>query len=258
MHINKINFKKYVGQSCYDWKDIEMRFLGGNGYKGCATFYSAIMKYGWDNFYHVCLHDGVPEDDLDWLEIMSIRWEGSHVSEWGYNVRRGGKGYANKQEVRKKISLSAKEYQRSLSEYDRWHRSEIHKKENLSESTRKKLSLSKSGKNHHFYGKHLSEETKKKMSISRRGQKRTDETRKRISEANKGKVLSDSHLEAILESKKRPVMAINTKTGEKRSYSRVAEMCSDLNIKSTTSVYKYLNGIKTSPYKGWIFQLITQ
>ena len=50
VHTNKFNGKKYVGQTC---QKPEVRFgKNGSGYVGSRVFYNAILKYGWDNFYH--------------------------------------------------------------------------------------------------------------------------------------------------------------------------------------------------------------
>ena len=52
MHTNKINGKKYIGQT---FQNIEYRWRqDGSGYKG-QPFYNAIEKYGWDNFEHKIL-----------------------------------------------------------------------------------------------------------------------------------------------------------------------------------------------------------
>lgn len=78
--------------------------------------------------------------------------------------------------------------------------------------------------------------------------------------SQKGVAISEEHKNnisrAVKESKKHPVRAINVKTDEVREYDRVIDMCKNLNLSSDTQVYRYLNGIKTSPYKGWIFEYV--
>ena len=55
VHTNKINNKKYVGQTC---QKPESRWGNqGCGYKGCLLFERAIQKYGWDNFEHIILEN---------------------------------------------------------------------------------------------------------------------------------------------------------------------------------------------------------
>lgn len=51
-HINKVNGKIYIGQTC---RKPEYRWNDGKGYKECTYFYNAIEKYGWDNFDHEIL-----------------------------------------------------------------------------------------------------------------------------------------------------------------------------------------------------------
>lgn len=63
----------------------------------------------------------------------------------------------------------------------------IYKRKPISEETRKRLCISKSGKNNPFSGKKHSKETIKKMSISSSGENCLPETRKKMSIANSGK-----------------------------------------------------------------------
>jgi len=52
VHINKINNKKYVGQSV----NLKARWeSNGYYYRDSPYFYAAIQKYGWDNFEHIIL-----------------------------------------------------------------------------------------------------------------------------------------------------------------------------------------------------------
>ncbi len=59
----------------------------------------------------------------------------------------------------------------------------------VSEETKEKLSISKSGSNNPMYGIHLnvSEETRRKQSESLKGRPKSDEWKKKIGDANKGK-----------------------------------------------------------------------
>ena len=67
MHINKLNNKKYVGITSRNPN--ERWGKNGNRYKSSPHFYSAIQKYGWDNFEHIILKDNLTSEEADKLEI---------------------------------------------------------------------------------------------------------------------------------------------------------------------------------------------
>jgi len=55
-HINKANGKMYIGIS----SNLKNRWGGnGNRYEGCDAIYNAFNKYGWDQFYHFVLMNGL-------------------------------------------------------------------------------------------------------------------------------------------------------------------------------------------------------
>jgi hypothetical protein len=90
MHINKINGKKYVGITCQPLK----KRWGANGgcYRGSPYFYRAIKKYGWENFEHVIIAEGLFEEDAKQLEITLISKLDLRNPEYGYNMAAGGQG----------------------------------------------------------------------------------------------------------------------------------------------------------------------
>ena len=61
MHKNKINGKVYIGIT----SQIPTQRWGVNGknYRSSPHFYSAIQKYGWDNFEHNILLESLPRKD---------------------------------------------------------------------------------------------------------------------------------------------------------------------------------------------------
>ena len=86
-HINKMNGKVYIGQSC---NDIFTR-AGSNGtkYSGCTYFYEAIQKYGWDNFEHIVLLENLTQLEADIMEEELIRKYDTTNVDKGYNSKVG-------------------------------------------------------------------------------------------------------------------------------------------------------------------------
>ena len=50
----------------------EARWQGGNGYKNNSYFTRAIKKYGWENFKHEILFEGLTVDEAKTKEIELI------------------------------------------------------------------------------------------------------------------------------------------------------------------------------------------
>lgn len=85
MHRNKINGKVYIGQT----KNYKKRCAPGN-YKGCTKFYNAIQKYGWNNFSHSFLKEGLTQQQADFWECFYIKIFNSTNDAKGYNLSQGG------------------------------------------------------------------------------------------------------------------------------------------------------------------------
>ncbi len=100
-HINKINGKVYIGQTALN---VERRWRKGKGYK-IGIFKKAIEKYGWDNFEHIIIKDGLSKEEANLLEVSLIK----KYKELGicYNITDGGEGacgYRHTEESKKKMS----------------------------------------------------------------------------------------------------------------------------------------------------------
>lgn len=115
------NGKIYIGQTCQTTSNRYRH--DGTGYKNCTHFYAAIQKYGWDNFEHCVISEGLTKAEADWVEKYLIRYYNSDNKEHGYNMTIGGdnnfegkpswnKGRAWTEEERKKLS------EVSLNRYD--------------------------------------------------------------------------------------------------------------------------------------------
>lgn len=103
IHTNKMNGKKYVGQTC---QQVEARWKHGDGYKNNIYFYRAIQKYGWDNFTHEIIKDKLTLEEANQLEIKLIEQFHTTDNNYGYNLRQGGSHGALSAETIEKIRQS--------------------------------------------------------------------------------------------------------------------------------------------------------
>lgn len=87
VHINKTNDKKYVGLTS---KNPEKRWNNGYGYYSNKHFYSAILKYGWDNFQHLIVGEHLSVDEACKMEQDLISLYHSNNPNFGYNICAGG------------------------------------------------------------------------------------------------------------------------------------------------------------------------
>lgn len=142
VHINKVNGKKYVGQTC---KRPTERWDSGRGYKKCPYFWKAIKKYGWNNFEHEVIASHLTKEEADNFEILLIEKLNLRDRNYGYNLREGGSHGSISDETRQKIR-------------------EANTGKRHSDETIQKLREIKTGDKNDFYGKHHSEESKRKIS----------------------------------------------------------------------------------------------
>lgn len=160
--------KRYVGITC---TDVKKRWRDGKGYSTNDHFYRAIQKYGWDNFEHYILFEGLSQEQAEDKEKELIALWDTMNPKHGYNRTSGGN--ANKEvsdETRAKLSAYFKEYfkthkppslGRAMSEESKKKLSDARKGSIWSEE--RKQAYSKIKKELHY---HHSEETKKKISES--------------------------------------------------------------------------------------------
>lgn len=81
------------------------RWSNGRGYKHNEYFFRAILKYGWDNFKHEIICEGLNKEQAEQMEIELIRAYKSNDKRFGYNIQSGG-NYAGKhsEETKRKFS----------------------------------------------------------------------------------------------------------------------------------------------------------
>lgn len=192
--------KKYIGITSQI--PPEKRWANGHGYSHNIHLTNAINFYGWDNFEHEIVADGLSEFDAMKAEKDLILKYNTTNQDYGYNQTSGGevcKEYT--EEVRRKISKAAilnsqsPERRKQLSEQAKkqWENEEYKFKRSKmlkeqwedQEFMERIISnlMSKTGSANPFYGKKHTDETKKKISAKNYNIQRTQETRKKLSEA---------------------------------------------------------------------------
>ena len=87
VHTCKANGKRYVG--CTKQARPELRWKEGNGYRYNKHFYSAILKYGWNNITHEVFEVDSAEE-MYRKEVELISFYHSNDPEYGYNNSVGG------------------------------------------------------------------------------------------------------------------------------------------------------------------------
>lgn len=125
--------KYYVGITS---QSVNRRWKNGYGYKNDSYFGRAIKKYKWENIEHIILENELSESEAKIKEQYYIKKYKSSNTNYGYNLTFGGEGTLG---------------------------------HNLSEDTKKKISIANSGTNSSWYGKHHSDSDKKKISENNKG-----------------------------------------------------------------------------------------
>lgn len=160
MHKNKSNGKVYVGITS---QKPEHRWRNGNGYRG-MMFMNAIKKYGWDNFEHLILHEGLTREEAISKEIETIDKYQSRDRLFGYNRDIGGGCNLHSLDTRKLIGSyhvgktlddEHKEILRKIHSLDNYS--------NWSDAKKKYHAKGKSGTNNPNYGNSASVESRIKM-----------------------------------------------------------------------------------------------
>lgn len=174
VHTNKINDKKYIGQTSQSLEDRSGN--DGIGYKKSPHFWKAIQKYGWDNFEHEIVAFELEKAEANKLEKKLIKEFKTQDSRYGYNLTVGGDGVVG--------WVPSEEWCKKNSERNKGENNPMYGKHHT-EQTRQKQSLAKQGKFdgsknpmfgvHRYgkdspnYGKSMSDEQKEKISKARTG-----------------------------------------------------------------------------------------
>ena len=94
--------KVYIGITS---KDVRQRWYNGFGYQTQLYFFKAIVKYGWVNFKHEILYEGLNEEDAKLKEIELISKYNATDIHYGYNIDSGGDNHLVNKETREKIHI---------------------------------------------------------------------------------------------------------------------------------------------------------
>lgn len=110
MHTLKLDGRKYIGITS---KDPTERWTKGHGYWHNKHFYNAIQKYGWDNFKHDILFNGLTKEQACAKEIALIKLFRTTDKMFGFNHTSGGDGtheYHHTEEIKQKIGVASEKY----------------------------------------------------------------------------------------------------------------------------------------------------
>lgn len=134
---NKKNDMVYIGITCK--KNVKQRWLNGRGYDYNIHFSNAIKKYGWDNFLHEVLFNGLTKEEAEQKEIELIAYYDSTNQNKGYNLSLGGSSFGKHSESTKRL-ISEKNKGKERSEEFKKRLSEAHLGKPKGESMKSKLS----------------------------------------------------------------------------------------------------------------------
>lgn len=151
------------------------RFDFGRGYRHNRRFTEAIGRFGWDNFSHIILAEGLTREEAEALEEQYINDYKSTDPIYGYNVHSGGR------------------YGRGMSDEGRRHLSQL-----MSGDNNPTCRLG-----HPFQGKKHTVESKHKMSVAasaRTGRIVSPETRRKIQSVQVKRACVDLETGVVYES----------------------------------------------------------
>lgn len=259
VHINKINGKIYIGQTCNSLY-VRSGHGSGIGYKHCAHFYNAIKKYGWDNFEHIILIDDISLEMANIIEEELISKYNSMDRNIGYNMMSGGGNKVRRQEVTDKIA----EKNRHPSEETRRKMSIASKKRIMTPELKEKIRQSNIGKkrSEEFRQKmrevkqNISEETRKKISEAGKGRKTSDLQKRVTSERSKGNKfraipIAQYELDGTFIRTWECAMDVEKEWKVKHLHGRIASCCRNKSKSAHGFMWKYYNGDNSNiePYK---------
>lgn len=208
---NLISRKKYVGQSL----GIRQRWLAHVRKKSCLALFSALEKYGKENFSFEIVYCTNDREEMNRVETLLIK-ENNSMYPNGYNLLGGGDAPEEMAEyVKDKI-------RQSLLNGASYMKGKKHSPETIA-----KMSATRKAQGNFRTGTKHSEETKKLMSKAMMGKKASEETKALFREISKGNTHAKGHV-LSLEARKKISDALtgrpSPKKGIKVSEETIAKM----------------------------------
>lgn len=246
LHRNKLNGKVYIGVT---GRPVEQRWSGGHGYHSNQRFYQDIEKYGWDQFSHIVLASGMPEELAHEKEIQLISIYHSTDPKCGYNQSTGGRG------GRSGVPLSPEVLERLR---------RLNTGRKVSEETRQKLRLAQVGRiSSGMKGKHHSESTRKHLSEigktktgalnSFYGRKHSDESKQKMRAAKIGRTLTPEHVQKVSDALSRAVLQFDLSGNLIREYKSTVEASLDFAGTKYSHIPDVCNGKRKTAF-GYVWK----
>ena len=184
--------KVYIGQTSQTL--VGRAGINGQKYWDSPHFYSAIEKYGFDNFSKEILLSNLTSEEANYWESYYIKLYQSNNPQYGYNLTSGGDGrYVMSDTTKEKMRqshLGLKHTEEAKKKIGDAHRGKV-----LSEETKNKMSRTRIERNipAPMLGKTLSQEAKEKIGRKNGHQVYCEETKTiYFSAAEAGRQLSVS------------------------------------------------------------------
>lgn len=237
--INRINGKKYVGMTS---QRLNNRWRRGKGYRGCEAIEQAFKEYGWENFEHIVLEEGLSFETACEEEKRFVKELGCRYPD-GYNIDGGGRRNRDIAD-RTKQKIGEKNRGRKASEETRAKMSAAQKGRVVSKEAREKISAANKGRV-------FSEEARAKMSIAKKRLRKMPETKEKNGD-KEGKRRSNQYetnarLRLYAKEKQKPVLQYTKDGVFVARHESLRSAAESINGKHP-NIYKCCNGIKKSMY----------
>lgn len=180
---NPINGKCYIGQTTDKPKNRWYSYKTLRCEKQ-TKLYNALKKYGPETFSYEMFDDTASsQEELDFLEESYMLCFNSREN--GYNIREGGSHGKMSNESKQKMSIAKTGSHHTI-------------------ETKQKMSESRKGNGSYFYKKHFSDTHRLKLSLSHKGKRQplSEETKHKISNAKRKYIFSPEHLKNMSISRK--------------------------------------------------------